>query len=56
MECFLEGRIGFIQIADIIEQTMNAHQSHSLTSVEQVLQADRWGRDMAREICIQQVN
>ena len=56
VECFLEGRIGFIQIADIIEQTMNAHQSHSLTSVEQVLQADRWGRDMAREICIQQVN
>lgn len=56
VECFLEGRIGFTQIAAVIEETMNVHQAHKLNSVEEVLQADRWGRDMARKICLQQVN
>ncbi|MBT1072824.1 1-deoxy-D-xylulose-5-phosphate reductoisomerase [Pelotalea chapellei] len=56
VECFLEGRIGFIQIATIIEETMNAHHAHPLASIEEVLQADLWGREMAREICLKQVN
>jgi len=51
VEAFLEGRIGFMQIARVIESTMNAHNAHNLKSIEEVLQADRWGRDTARDIC-----
>jgi 1-deoxy-D-xylulose-5-phosphate reductoisomerase len=51
VEAFLEGRIGFVQIARVIEATMNAHGAHNLKSIEEVLMADRWGRDTAREIC-----
>ncbi|NVN90979.1 MAG: 1-deoxy-D-xylulose-5-phosphate reductoisomerase [Desulfuromonadales bacterium] len=50
VEAFLEGRIGFLQIAQIIESTMDAHQAHDLHSIEEVLHADQWGRTTAREI------
>ena len=51
VEAFLEGRIGFIHIAKIIEDVMGAHQAHSLNSIEEVLYADQWGRSAAREAC-----
>jgi 1-deoxy-D-xylulose-5-phosphate reductoisomerase len=51
VEAFLEGRIGFVQIAEIIERTMNAHSASALSSIDEVLKADLWGRETAREIC-----
>lgn len=48
---FLEGRIGFTMIAETIERTMDAHTAHKLCSIEEVLKADLWGREAAREIC-----
>jgi len=51
VEHFLDGRIGFLQIARVIEATMDAHQAHDLKSIAEVLQTDRWGRDKARDIC-----
>jgi 1-deoxy-D-xylulose-5-phosphate reductoisomerase len=51
VEAFLNGAIGFLQIAEVIERTMDAHQAHDLRSIEEVLQTDRWGRDTARAIC-----
>lgn len=48
---FLGGRIGFTRIAETIECTMNAHSAHPLRSIEEVLKADLWGRESAREIC-----
>ena len=56
VEAFLEGRIGFMQIAGVIERTMDAHQPHNLKSIEEVLLADRWGRERARDICRGGVN
>jgi 1-deoxy-D-xylulose-5-phosphate reductoisomerase len=56
VEAFLEGRIGFMQIAGVIERTMDAHQAHNLKSIEEVLLADQWGRDRARDICRGGVN
>jgi 1-deoxy-D-xylulose-5-phosphate reductoisomerase len=53
---FLEGRIGFLQIAETIEQTMNKHEAHDLGSVEEVLKADLWGRETAQEICREMVH
>jgi 1-deoxy-D-xylulose-5-phosphate reductoisomerase len=56
VEAFLDGRIGFMQIAEVIERTMDSHLAHDLKSIEEVLLADRWGRDTAREICRRMVN
>ena len=52
---FLEGRIGFTQIAETIERTMDAHSAHNLQSIDEVLKADLWGRESAREICREMV-
>ena len=51
VEAFLNGAIGFLQIAEVIERTMDAHRAHDLKSIEEVLQADGWGRNTARTIC-----
>jgi 1-deoxy-D-xylulose-5-phosphate reductoisomerase len=51
VEAFLNGAIGFLQIAEVIERTMDAHLAHDLKSIDEVLQADSWGRDTARDIC-----
>lgn len=51
VEAFLDGKVGFVQIAEIIEQTMNAHTAHDLCSINEVLKADRWSRATALEIC-----
>jgi 1-deoxy-D-xylulose-5-phosphate reductoisomerase len=48
---FLAGGIGFVQIAEVIERTMDAHQAGDLKSIDEVLLADSWGRNKAREIC-----
>jgi len=48
---FLAGHIGFTQIAVTIERTMAAHMAHNLLSIDEVLKADLWGRECAREIC-----
>lgn len=51
VEAFLEGRISFLQIARVIEQTMDRHQPHRLASIDEVLAADQWGREAARNTC-----
>jgi 1-deoxy-D-xylulose-5-phosphate reductoisomerase len=51
VEAFLNGLIGFLQIAEVIERTMDAHQAHDLNSIDEVLQADSWGRSTALTIC-----
>lgn len=51
VEAFLEGRISYLQIAQLIEKTMDAHQAHCLNSIEEVLEADQWGRSTAAQLC-----
>ncbi len=51
VDAFLSGRITYLQIASLIEKTMDAHQVHRLGSIEEALEADRWGRSTAGEIC-----
>ena len=51
VEEFLAGHLRFTQIAETIERTMDAHSAHTLCSIEEVLKADQWGRETAREIC-----
>lgn len=56
VEAFLNGKIGFMQIGGLIEETMNAHQANKLGSIEEVLQADQWGRSKALELLKRSVN
>lgn len=51
VEAFLEGRISYLHIARLIEQTMDSHQAHRLHSLEEVLDLDHWARSTARSIC-----
>jgi len=51
VEAFLADRISYLQIARLIEKTMDAHQAHPLVSIEEVLETDLWGRITARKIC-----
>jgi 1-deoxy-D-xylulose-5-phosphate reductoisomerase len=50
VEAFLEGRIPFLRIPELIEKTMVAHREFSVDSIEKVLEADAWARRRAREI------
>jgi 1-deoxy-D-xylulose-5-phosphate reductoisomerase len=50
VESFLAGRIGFMAIAQTIARVMELHAPHALYSMEEVLEADRWGRRTAREV------
>jgi 1-deoxy-D-xylulose-5-phosphate reductoisomerase len=50
VEAFLDGRIKFTDIPAVIEKAMDAHEAHPLTSIEEVLLVDRWGREKCREL------
>jgi 1-deoxy-D-xylulose-5-phosphate reductoisomerase len=46
---FLDGRIGFPAIAQVIEQTMAAHRPVEVTSLSSVRTVDAWAREQALE-------
>ena len=47
VEAFLSGRIGFLQIPQLIESTMDAHDPFAIVHIKDVLEADRWARHEA---------
>jgi 1-deoxy-D-xylulose-5-phosphate reductoisomerase len=46
---FLQGRIGFDQIPEVIREVLSATEAGKLESIDQVLQADSAAREVARE-------
>jgi 1-deoxy-D-xylulose-5-phosphate reductoisomerase len=44
VEAFLSGKIGFLQIPQLIERTMGAHDPSTIDHIKGVLEADRWAR------------
>jgi 1-deoxy-D-xylulose-5-phosphate reductoisomerase len=48
---FLAGKLPFMAIPRVIEQTMDAHSEQDMTTVEIVREIDEWAREHAREIC-----
>jgi 1-deoxy-D-xylulose-5-phosphate reductoisomerase len=56
VEAFLEGKIGFAQIPELIEMTMDAHQPAALGSISDVLEVDLWSRRCSREFCMKMGN
>ena len=50
VNAFLEGKIGFLEIPQLIEKTMEKHESFPLHNIEQVIEADQWAKSRATEI------
>jgi len=50
VEAFLQGRIGFTAIPELIERVMDAHAACRLTSIADVLEIDLWSRTITREL------
>jgi len=46
---FLDGAIRFVDIATVIEQTLQQAANHASPTLEALFAADRWARDTARE-------
>ena len=44
VEAFLQGRIGFLNIPELIEKTLTAHRTRDIDSMEAVLEVDKWAR------------
>jgi len=49
VDAFLNGRINFLNIADVVEQTMDKFQNVSV-SIDSILDSDKLSRDLATEI------
>jgi len=47
---FLEGRLAFTRIATIVEKTLERHRGADRLTLESILEADRWGRQTAKEL------
>jgi 1-deoxy-D-xylulose-5-phosphate reductoisomerase len=50
VDLFLSGRIGVLEIPELIEKTMKAHKPFVIGSIEIVQQADAWARQTARSL------
>jgi len=50
VELFLSGRIGFTDIARIVQETLRQHRNISQPSLEEVLAADQWARECATRL------
>jgi len=48
VELFTEGKIGFSDIAELIERCLGKHKVEASVSIEQLLEVDRWARATAR--------
>ncbi|WP_352400784.1 1-deoxy-D-xylulose-5-phosphate reductoisomerase [Anaerotignum sp.] len=50
VERFLNGKISFLQIPELIEQTMNAYTVKYEYTLEDLLEADKWARSFASNL------
>lgn len=51
VDLFLHGKIGFLDIANLIEAVLERHQSIEQPDVSVALEACAWARRMVRELC-----
>jgi 1-deoxy-D-xylulose-5-phosphate reductoisomerase len=51
---FLQGRLKFLDIPRVVEQTMAAHVPQALTDLDQVLAVNAWARDFAEGLTFRQ--
>jgi 1-deoxy-D-xylulose-5-phosphate reductoisomerase len=49
VQAFLDRRIGFMEIPRVISTTIEAHRTEACSSIEAVIEADRWARSRAED-------
>jgi 1-deoxy-D-xylulose-5-phosphate reductoisomerase len=49
VEAFLAGRIGFLDIARVVESVLREHRPRPLETIEALIETDRWARRRAEE-------
>ena len=49
VEAFCSGRIGFLDIEDVVDYTLNHHTPRTLNSLEEIVEADRLAREEANK-------
>lgn len=50
VEGFLQGRVGFLEMAKVIDQVLQEHQPGNPRTIEDILEMDRWAREVAETI------
>jgi 1-deoxy-D-xylulose-5-phosphate reductoisomerase len=50
VERFLDGRIGFLSIAHVIERTLDVHRPEEVATLAAVRKVDEWARECSQEI------
>jgi 1-deoxy-D-xylulose-5-phosphate reductoisomerase len=50
VDFFLRGEIGFLDIPEVIEKTMEAHEPFEIQSIKAVMEADAWSREAGRRL------
>jgi 1-deoxy-D-xylulose-5-phosphate reductoisomerase len=49
---FLDQKIRFIEIAETVDKTMQAHEAYTPVELEDYLQADQWARETAKKLIV----
>jgi 1-deoxy-D-xylulose-5-phosphate reductoisomerase len=49
VEAFLDGKLGFTAIPQVIEKTMDAHEIERVSTIDTVRRVDRWAREQAHD-------
>lgn len=49
VNAFLEGKIGFLQIPQLIEKTMEKHEVFPMDSIDQAIEVNQWAQYRAKE-------
>jgi 1-deoxy-D-xylulose-5-phosphate reductoisomerase len=50
IDLFLSGRIKFVDIAKLVEQTLEQHQVTGHPTLEEIMTADAWAREQALQL------
>ena len=50
VELFLQGKIGFMDIPNLLRKVISEHKSRDPSSIEDIMDSDNWARDRMLEL------
>jgi len=50
VEAFLRGCLKFLDIPELVERVMGAHEARPVDSIQEVMEVDQWGREKAKAL------
>ena len=53
VELFLDGKVTFTQIHELVERCLEAHEAEDVNSVDVVMRVDGWARGLVDEMAAQ---